>query len=120
MVYIISPSSQPKEAQTALVEASLVLCECASTVNVASGVSIAAPTSSDSAPAPEATAAQADREAAEQDVTVSEDANPEQPSEYIKIKGTAKASPLTPQGPRLQLLTVQVRLPSDICTVQHC
>lgn len=121
VVYIVCPSSQPREVQTALVEASLVLQDCATTVNVTSGVSISAPTSSNTAPEPEAIAAQANGEAAEQIMDeAAVDVNPEQPSDYIQIKGTAKASPVTPQGPRLQLLTVQVRLHSDISRLQHC
>ena len=120
VVYIVCPSSQPKEMQAALVEASLVLQECATTVNVASGVSIAAPTSGGSAPAPGASAAQADGVAAEQNDEAAVNVNPEQPSDYIQIQGTAKAPPLTPQGPRLQLLTVQVRLHSDVRILQHC
>ena len=111
VVYIVCPSIQPKELHSTLVDASLVLRECATTVNVAAGVSIAAPESSNSAAPSEAVAAQTNGATTEPDEGAEADVKSEQQSDYIQMKGTAESTPHTSAGPRLQLLTVQVRLP---------
>lgn len=102
VMYVACPTSDAKELRSALVEAALALQSSCQELNVAPGVTIgsADPPGSRAAQTAETLSA-----AAANDLG----AHVEARSHYIHVTGSAESMPATDAGPRLRLLTLQVR-----------
>jgi hypothetical protein len=102
VIYVACPSSDAVELRSALLEAALALQPSCQELNVAPGITIG---SADPAGSGAARGAVAASPGAAHDAGAHADAR----SQYIQMTGSAQSMPAAEAGPRLRLLTLQVR-----------